>query len=97
MPSPPAFDPPPPQDGELDLTNCHLHSLEGIDLPDDLTVRKGGGCAAPAGDNDKTFSHRRRKIDPHQPPHTHQALDLTANRLRDVEARILALPGEAQG
>lgn len=56
--SPPAFDPPgAPVDGELDLTNCHLHSLEGVDLPDDLT-----------------------------------ALDLTANRLRDVDARILALP-----
>jgi hypothetical protein len=37
-PSPDPFSPPAPVDGELDLTNCHLHSLEGVDLPGDLTV-----------------------------------------------------------
>ncbi len=37
------FAPPSPLDGELDLTNCHLHSLEGVALPDDLTVRRMRG------------------------------------------------------
>ena len=34
---------PPPGEGEaedaMDLTNAHLHSLEGVDLPAGLTVR----------------------------------------------------------
>lgn len=53
---------PPPGDGsttDLDLTNAHLPSLDGVELPATLTD-----------------------------------VDLTANRLKELDARVLALPSE---
>jgi hypothetical protein len=71
---------------ELDLTNAHLHSLENVDVHQGLTVSWHSlkGVA--------TIS----AISCCSPVSAAQAVDLTANRLKEVDPRLLALKGECR-
>ncbi len=79
-----------PDASELDLTNAHLQNLDDVPLPETLSVSNIvrsplaiALCSAAKY---------------HQPYCTClQLLDLTANRLKELDSRVLKLPGDLRG
>lgn len=70
---------------ELDLTNAHLPDLSGTEIPPSLTVRP------------LRYSRRWRNKLMQIFAVVPQAVDLTANRLRTIDPRILGLQGQVLG
>ena len=71
---------------ELDLTNSHLHSLADVEIRPTLEV-----CSilCTYGDPERTVPPTNQGVE----WGCLQYVDLTANRLKDLEDRILALTG----
>lgn len=66
---------------ELDLTNAHLHNLANVDIHEGLTVSTSSAVIS--------TRDLAMLISP-----LAQAVDLTANRLKDIDPRLLALKGK---
>jgi hypothetical protein len=78
-------------DRELDLTNSHLATLGDVELPPSLTVRIAA-TSHPAAAGVRR-AEGRAPSPPPRPLPLPQLLDLTANRLRQLEPKLLALAG----
>lgn len=89
---------------DLDITNGHLHSLEEVELPNTLEVRvlcRPAPAPGPAGMGTQrmpTTSQPARaaaqswtRSNHRNTPPCLQSLDVTANRLKRLEDKVLAL------
>ncbi len=71
---------------ELDLTNAHLRNLDDVPLPESLSVRQ---IACPLVTQRIARIQRKSQT----VLIATQLLDLTANRLTELDSRLLKLPG----
>lgn len=83
----------------LDLTNEHLPTLDGVELPETLEVRRsfqGGRRGGFVFLSSFFFSFRgaQHAFSLSLFPFLSQTVDLTANRLKELDDRLLALPSE---
>jgi hypothetical protein len=75
---------------ELDLTNAHLQNLDDVPLPESLSVRH---FEMSSSDPTHCFPRVRFQRKLLTVLIATQLLDLTANRLTELDSRLLKLPG----